>query len=111
MVTNPGALCDKEYLSGTSPPVACLFEHEKGFEDYRLPDWAARLRSDRFAVLGHKVKSAAAMKSMMQAAIDKRAGWMYFTDEEMPMPWGKLPRFWAEQVAEAARLNAAPTRK
>lgn len=105
LVTNPGVPCAQEYLAARDSPIACLFEHETGFEQYKLPDWADRLKSDRFAVLLYTVKTAAEMQKRVQEVIAKRGGYLYITDATGPMPWGRLPSYWDDEVRLVAQIN------
>lgn len=104
LVTNPGTVCAREYLAPRDSPVACLFEHEKGFEEYRLPDWAMQLSADRFAVLLYGVATARDMENALRAAVRKRIGYIYITDAKAPMPWGRLPVYWDDEVTAAGRI-------
>jgi hypothetical protein len=105
LVSNPGTACSREYLAGADGPVACLFENEKGFGDYRSPDWAGRYGAERFAVLLYRVPAAGPMREALREAVRKRAGYVYVTDAPAPMPWGRLPSYWDDEVAAAAQEN------
>jgi hypothetical protein len=105
VVSNPGVACAREYLSGHDAPTACLFEHESGFDNFRLPDWAAEMSRDKFAVLLYGTKSADEMRTAFARALEKRAGFIYITDRPAPVPWGELPSYWDEEVAAAAQAN------
>ena len=41
-------------------------------------------------------------------ALRTRAAYVYITDAAGPMPWGRLPSYWADEVAEAAAVSRAP---
>jgi hypothetical protein len=106
LVANPGTRCAQAYLASRDSPVTCLFEHEAGFDQYELPDWADRLSADRFAVLLYGVKSAAEMRNALRQAVQKRTGYIYITDADAkPNPWNRLPAFWEEEVAAVRQLN------
>lgn len=106
-VTNPGVPCAREYMAGRDAPTACLFEHEKGFDEYRMPVWTAPLPRDRFAVLLYNMPSAAEMRKEFGASVQKRFGYVYITNRKMPNPWDGLPSYWDDVVAAAAEANAA----
>jgi hypothetical protein len=107
LVTNPGVPCAREYLGGDDGPVACLFEHEKGFEAYRPPDWAGPLGAGRFAVLGHRVATREQMRTFLRDAVGKLAANVYATDATIDggNPWDRLPKYWDDEVDEVAALN------
>ncbi len=107
LVTNPGVPCAREYLGGPDGPVACVFEHEKGFESYRPPGWARELGAGRFAVLGYNVASADRMRAFLRDAVDQLAANVYVTDATIAKgnPWDRLPAYWDDEVNEAISLN------
>lgn len=109
LVTNPGTRCAREYLAARDAPVACLFEHETGFDQYALPDWAEGLGDDRFAVLLYRVKSPAAMRQAVAEAVRKRSGYLYVTDaDDAPTPWDRLPSYWEDELRALEQINEAP---
>jgi hypothetical protein len=107
LVTNPGVACAREYLGGENGPVACLFEHEKGFESYRPPDWANPLGAGQFAVLGYHVATKDQMRMFMRDAVGKLAANVYVTDATIANgnPWDRLPTYWDDEVNEAVAMN------
>lgn len=105
LVTNPGVPCAREYLAARDAPIACLFEHETGFDQYQPPEWTAGMKSDRFATLLYAVKTAPEMRKRLGEVVAKRAGYLYITDAAGPMPWGRLPSYWEEEVAAVATRN------
>jgi Spherulation-specific family 4 len=107
MVTNPGVPCAREYLTGRDAPTACLFEHETGFERFRLPDWASTSEPRSIAVLLYHVKSTESMRHAVTDCIAKRAGYLYVTDAAGPAQWTRLPTYWEEEIRELIRINAA----
>jgi len=105
LVSNPGVICAREYLSGRDAPTACLFEHETGFDEFRLPEWAAKMSREKFAVLLYNTKTADQMQQAFARALEQRAGFVYITDHAAPMPWGGLPAYWDDEVVAAAAAN------
>ena len=99
LITNPGVPCAREYLAAKDSPAACLFEGKDGFDKFTPPDWAAKLPPERFVALVYGVKSADAMRAVLKQAGRKNAGYVYVTDADAAMPWGRLPAYWAEEVA------------
>jgi hypothetical protein len=102
LVTNPGTVCAREYLAARDSPTACLFEGKEGFDKFRPPDWAAELPPERFAVLVYNIKTADGMRAALKKAAGNRVGYVYVTDADGPMPWGRLPTYWAEELAAVA---------
>lgn len=105
LVTNPGTVCAREYLAARDSPVACLYEGKEGFDKFRPPEWAAQLPADRFALLVYNVKTADGMRATLKKMAGDRAGYVYVTDADGPMPWGRLPTYWADELAAVAPPN------
>ncbi len=99
LVTNPGTVCAREYLAAKDSPAACLYEGKEGFEKFEPPDWAKALPPERFVVLVYNVKTADAMRATLKEVGRRRAGYVFVTDADGPMPWGRLPTYWAEELA------------
>jgi hypothetical protein len=105
VVSNPGTACAREYFTGPSAPTVCLFENQRGFEDYRLPSWADPLPPFRFAILHYNLKTVDEMRQVLQAAIQQRAGFIFLTDRQAPTPWTGLPSFWNEELDAVIKIN------
>lgn len=103
--TNPGTSCAQEYLSGKSPPTACLFEGKQGFDDFRLPDWAKGMSRERFAVLLYNTKTAGDMQRQFTAAVERGTGYLFITSGDGANPWDRLPPYWDDELAEVERAN------
>jgi hypothetical protein len=102
LVSNPGVSCAPEYLAGPEGVTVCLFEHHEGFDAWQPPAWAARFGPERFAILLYGVP-ASDLRRRFDEATRKRAGVVYVTDAPGPMPWGRLPSYWAAELDAAAR--------
>jgi serine/threonine protein kinase len=102
VVTNPGTECAEEYFKLSTADVTCMVEAPKDFNAYHRPAWASCYPADRFAALLCKIDTAERMK---QAILKMRAdgiGFCFVTDADEPNPWGRLPRYWEEEL-EAVR--------
>ena len=105
LISNPGTLCAPDYLNLRESPTVCVFENQRGFDEYRLPKWADALQPKRFAILHYNLKTVDDMQKLLQAAIQQRAGYLYLTDRQAPAPWTKLPSYWDEEVSAVMRIN------
>jgi serine/threonine protein kinase len=105
VVTNPGTTCAEEYLTRPTSDVVCLVEAAKDFTAYRRPGWADRYPADRFAALLCKVRSPAQMKTILREMHDKRIGYCFITDGQMPNPWGRLPSYWDAEAEAVQQAN------
>jgi serine/threonine protein kinase len=104
VVTNPGTECAEEYLKRPAADVACIAEAKKDFGDFTPPAWASRYAEGRLAALICAVSSPEQMQGIVREMRDKRVGYCYVTDADMPNPWERLPRYWDAEV-EAVRRS------
>lgn len=98
VISNPGVACAKEYLARKDYPTVCLFEHQDGFDAHRPPAWTAEFPANRFATLLYNTKTADDMKRQFQQVVRNRSGYVFITDAANPMPWGRLPSYWDEEL-------------
>jgi hypothetical protein len=105
VVTNPGTVCAEAYVARPASDVVCLVEVTKGLGAYRPPAWAETYPPDRFAALLYATASPAQMKKCVLQAPDKRIGYCYITDHTPPNPWGRLPRYWQQEVQAVQEVN------
>jgi hypothetical protein len=114
LISNPGTICAREYLDLSGSMTVCMFENREGFEKYKLPKWADPLPPHRFAILHYEVKSVDEMRRVLQTAMQQRAGYVFITDRQAPMPWSGLPDYWQEELdllMKANRLIDMPLEK
>ncbi len=107
VVGNPGAVCAESYLSRPAADVVCMVETNKDLSAYRRPAWTDRYPPSRFAGLATHVKTAEQMKQALRGMADARISYCYVTDGEGANPWGKLPRYWDQEVAAVKQANQA----
>jgi hypothetical protein len=107
VVSNPGTTCAEGYLARAAADVICLAESTKKFSEFHPPAWAARYPAGRFAALLHQVADAGQMKRDVLAMAGKRVGYCYVTDGGPPNAWGRLPGYWAEELAAVRQVNEA----
>ncbi len=48
VLTNPGTSCEPGYIARPASDVVCLFERERGFQEFRPPAWVSRFPGSRF---------------------------------------------------------------
>ena len=105
VVTNPGTSCSEAYFSRPIADLACLFERPEGFPLFHLPDWADHYQPDRFAVMPYGVGDLQVMNEYLARATRGRIGWVYVTDASGDNAWGRLPRYWDQEVEAVSRIN------
>jgi hypothetical protein len=106
VVTNPGAVCAEEYLARPATDVVCLVEVTKDVSTYQRPGWTADYPAERFAALLYDVRSPAEMKRNILEMGSQKIGNCFITDAPLPNPWGRLPRYWEEEVEVVQQVNA-----
>ena len=107
VLNNPGAECASAYLSKPAADAVCLFERDKGFEDFRPPAWAKRFPPGRFGVLAYNVETTDKMREYVRAAVRHRVGYIYFTDAKGANPYNRLPTYWDDEVRAVQQINKA----
>lgn len=105
VLSNPGTNCAADYLNGPCADAVCLFERDRGFEDFLPAVWTRRFPPHRFGVLAYNVATADTMRASMQAAVRHRVGYAYFTDAKGSNPYDRLPSYWDEEVAAVRQIN------
>jgi hypothetical protein len=105
VLTNPGTISAPEYLTKPAADAVCLYERDKGFPDFRLPDWTRRFAPDRFAVVLSRVPDADTMRSYIRQAVRQGIGNVYVTDAGGANPYDRLPSYWDEEVLAVRRIN------
>lgn len=111
VVTNPGTVCDEAYLSRPAADSVCVFEGPRAADSLRFPFWTSRYAPSRFTALPYKVADADAMRICIREAVENRVGLLYITDAEGSMPWGRLPRYWDEELEAVAAVNRDAAKK
>lgn len=109
VIANPGTVCSEGFFSRATSDSTCLFEGPRSPESLRLPAWAAGYAASRVAALPYKVESAEGMRGCVREAVEAGVGYLYVTDADGSMPWGRLPRYWEDEV-EAVGKAAHPRR-
>jgi hypothetical protein len=110
VITNPGTSCDAAYALRPAADVICLFEHERGFDEFKPPAWARRLSGSRFCIQAHTVATEAQMKKALRRAAELKVGYVFITDDVGPNPYDTLPSYWDAEVQAVRQLNQAPGR-
>jgi hypothetical protein len=113
---NPGTASPEAYLAVADTLVS--FERGTGSYDGAVVEaWMSSADPSRQAHLHYNVDSADTMRTLLQEAQARRAGYVYITDDRyVPSdpaalnPWDQLPAYWgAELRAVAALAVPAPT--
>jgi serine/threonine protein kinase len=111
VVSNPGAACAEGYLARPCADVVCLAQPAQDFSHFRPPSWAGGYPASRFAALVYQVGDPGRMRRSLLQMPDTGVGYGYVTDGTGPNPWGRLPRYWEEEVEAVRQVNAGAARR
>jgi serine/threonine protein kinase len=104
VVSNPGVICAKEYITRSAADVICIGEHGDGVV-MSFPPWVKETNSDRFAFFAYEVQKREHMVKLLQDASQRRIGYIYITDAGLPNPWNRLPSWWDDEIAAVCQIN------
>ncbi len=110
VLTNPGTACDPGYAARPASDVICLFEHERGFDEFRPPAWASRFPGSRFCIQAHNVPTEAQMKRSLRRAAELKVGYVFITDDVGPNPYDRLPAYWDAEIEAVRQVNQEASR-
>ncbi|MBL9126769.1 MAG: spherulation-specific family 4 protein [Verrucomicrobiales bacterium] len=105
VVGNPGTTTRESYRTQGAADVLVTFEHHTGYATYVPDAWTRRHPRSGFCHLGYQVPSSDEMTRFAGWARERRAGWIYFTDDALPNPWDRLPAYWDDEVAIVRESN------
>ncbi|MGO9465502.1 MAG: spherulation-specific family 4 protein, partial [Isosphaeraceae bacterium] len=105
VVTNPGTSCEPGYAARPAADVICLFERERGFDEFRPPAWATRFSGSRFCIQAHNVGTETQMKRSLRRAAELKVGYVFITDDIGPNPYDRLPSYWDAEVEAVRQVN------
>jgi hypothetical protein len=97
---NPGVYPDRAYMKIAS--VVMVFEGSyQSYLGVHVPRWVRHYRPDRFA---HTVYAAtrADLAGAIKLSRDRRAGYLYVTDDVTPNPYSALPHYWGHEEPTVA---------
>jgi hypothetical protein len=107
VMTNPGGVCEEEYVARPTSDIVCLAEANRDFSTYHRPAWTAKYPADRFAALLYNVSSREQMKTNVLDMRVQGIGYCFITDGKWPNPWDRLPHYWGDEV-EAVQQTTTP---
>jgi hypothetical protein len=110
VLTNPGTACDSGYAARPAADAICLFENERGFDQFRPPAWTSRFSGSKFCLQAHNVSTEEQMKHSIERAARWKVGYVFITDDIGPNPYDRLPAYWDAEVEAIRRVNQAATR-
>ncbi|HVX14256.1 MAG TPA: spherulation-specific family 4 protein [Pirellulales bacterium] len=107
VASNPGVPCDVAYINTARADVVCIFENERGYDDFTPPTaWQDNERRHAAAV-PFRTADTRQMHDRLRRAVELKLGYFYATDDVGPNPWDRLPTYWDDEVAAIRALTAA----
>lgn len=116
VIANPGTHIAEAYLSRPATDVAVIYEDDSGWSSYVPDAYVAGYPASRFAALCYGVAGTETMRTNVDLAVRRNAGYVYVTDDGLPDPWDSLPTYWPALVdyvrayrgVQATGLSAGP---
>ena len=85
--------------------VICLFERDRGFNDFQPPAWLSRYPGSSFCIVAHQVDTEKQMRQSLRRAAQLKIGNVFITDDVVPNPYDRLPSYWDAEVEAVRQLN------
>jgi Spherulation-specific family 4 len=105
---NPGTDTQETYLTRpTADPLMTYEDEATNYPGHVMSGWVTNHLARSFVHVAYGVTSAAAMSNAVSLAVSRNAGWVFFTDDNLPNPYDTLPAYWTNEVALVQGLNAA----
>jgi hypothetical protein len=111
LIANPGANTAEAYRTRNTADVLTIFEGDSSYATFTPSSWTQNYPPYQFANLVYGIASADTMKTNLNLAISRKAGFIYVTDDVLPNPWDQLPSYWSDEVAAIEALNQAAARQ
>jgi hypothetical protein len=111
VVGNPGTNTEEAYRIRDTADILTIFEGDSSYTNFAPASWTQKYAPYQFAHLLYGIAGADAMKTNLNLAISRRAGFVYITDDVLPNPWDQLPSYWTQEVAAVEALNIAAARQ
>ena len=105
IVSNPGVVSPKAFVTSGAFDVICVFENSKGYDGFCVPDWDLPKMKTEFAALSHSTPDAACATRFVETSPAKGISYLYVTHDALPNPWDELPKYWGKEVAAICSAN------
>jgi hypothetical protein len=105
---NPGASTVETYLEQPVADQLMTFEDEStNYPGYVPSGWVTNHLARQFVQVAYGLTNPATMSNDVTLAISRNAGWIFFTDADLPNPYAALPAYWSNEVNLVQSLNQA----
>lgn len=99
VVGNPGTNSQPAYLTALGTDTLVTFESDAGYSSWSPSPWTSNYAVRRFSNLPYNIPDVAGMTAAVNAAVSKRVGYVYVTDDSGANPWDRLPTYWASEIS------------
>jgi len=106
IVSNPGTICDRAYVTCRAFDVICLFENSRGYDRFRVPEFGLGVGHTKFAALVHGTAAVETMKRYARMSSANGITYLYVTDDTGENPWDKIASYWQQELAAIQQSNA-----
>jgi hypothetical protein len=110
VIANPGTNTEEAYRIRNTADVFTIFEGDN-YANFTPSTWTQKYPAFQFAHLLYGIAGADLMRTNLDLAVNRRAGFIYVTDDVLPNPWDRLPSYWADEVAAVEAINRAAARQ
>ena len=93
-----------DYAETADTLVTFESDADEYFNNYSTPPWLAGYPAERFGNIVYGVETAAQMLEAMSLAKQRKAGYVYLTDDILVNPYDYLPSYWPAEGDAAQSL-------
>ncbi len=108
IIGNAGAATPASYL-GVADSIVTFEQGSASYATATTEPWMQSSEPLRQAHLHYNVSDAATMHNLLDQAISRNAGYVYFTDDTLNNPFDRLPNYWQEEVSAIASSVPEPS--
>jgi hypothetical protein len=105
---NPGTGTVEAYLIQPAADRLMTFEDKStNYPGYVPSSWVTNHLASQFVHVAYGLTNTTTMSNDVNLAIGRNAGWIFFTDADLPNPYDTLPAYWTNEVNLVQALNQA----
>lgn len=105
---NPGSGTVEAYLGQPTADLLMTYEDESSnYAGYVPSSWVTNHLARQFIHVAYGLANAITMSNDVNLAVSRNAGWIYFTDADLPNPYDVLPAYWTNEVNLVQAWNQA----
>lgn len=87
-----------DYAASADTLVTFEADRAAYLSDYTPPPWLADVSAEHFGHIVHDVGDAAAMRAALRLAVQRKAGYLYVTDDVLRNPYDLIPSYWSVEI-------------